>query len=135
MTDRATDPLSADIVWQGIDHLQLAIPTGGEDAARAFWVGAMGFAERPKPTALASRGGLWVAAPGIELHLGVELDFRPARKAHPGLRVAGIDALAARLAAAGAPVTWDDAIQGVRRFFTADPFGNRVEVIAAAVAD
>lgn len=131
MSETVSETASDPVLWRGIDHLQLAIPPGGEDAARAFWIGAMGFAERPKPAALAGRGGLWVAAPGIELHLGVEADFRPARKAHPGLRVAGIDALAARLAAAGAPVSWDDAIPGVRRFFTADPFGNRVEVIAA----
>lgn len=87
--------------------------------------------EIPKPPALAARGGCWFQAGTVQLHLGIEQDFRPARKAHPGLRVTGIDAYAARLEAHGAPVTWDGDLPGhrrfFRRFFSEDPVGNRVE--------
>ena len=74
----------------GLDHVQIAIPPGGEDRARAFYVGVLALAEIPKPADLASRGGLWLALGGLQLHLGVEADFRPARKAHPALRVRGL---------------------------------------------
>ena len=83
-------------------------------------------------TRSAARGRLWVRSSAVELHLGVETDFRPARKAHPAIRVADIDALGSRLTAAGYPVTWDELIAGTRRFFTRDPLGNRREFIAAA---
>ena len=79
-----------------IHHVQLACPPGSEDALRAFYVGVLGLTEKPKPPALAARGGCWFAGHGIELHLGVEDDFRPARKAHPGLLWPDLDALAAR---------------------------------------
>ncbi len=85
--------------------------------------------EVPKPPELARRGGCWFRAGDVELHLGVEEDFRPARKAHPGLVVEDIDAYAARLAAHGAPVRWDDALPGYRRFYSEDPFGNRLEFL------
>jgi catechol 2,3-dioxygenase-like lactoylglutathione lyase family enzyme len=113
-----------------LDHLQLAMPPKGEAAARAFYGGLLGLRETPKPPALAARGGVWFQG-AIALHLGVEPDFRPARKAHPAFRVRDLGALAARLAAAGHAVTWDDALPGVRRFYTADPFGNRLEFLAA----
>lgn len=113
-----------------IDHVQLAIPRGGEDAARTFYTGVLGMTEIPKPPPLAARGGCWFAAGPVQLHLGIEDDFRPARKAHPALVAADLDALAHRLTAAGAPVLWSDEIPGVRRFHTADPAGNRIELIA-----
>jgi catechol 2,3-dioxygenase-like lactoylglutathione lyase family enzyme len=112
-----------------LDHVQIAIPAGVEAECRGFYVGVLGMTELVKPPELAKRGGIWVRSGAVEIHLGVEAEFRPARKAHPGIVVADIDALAARLAAAGQPPLWDDAIPGVRRFFTADPLGNRLEFI------
>ncbi|MFF0385945.1 VOC family protein [Streptomyces sp. NPDC004286] len=114
----------------GIDHVQLAVPPGTEDALRAFYTGVLGMAEVSKPPALAARGGCWFRADGVQLHLGVEVDFRPARKAHPGLLVTDLDTCAARLAAHGAPVEWDDGLPGHRRFHSADPVGNRLEFLA-----
>ncbi|AGS70066.1 VOC family protein [Streptomyces collinus] len=112
-----------------LDHVQLAAPPGTEDALRAFYTGALGMTEIPKPPVLAARGGCWFRAGSVQLHVGVERDFRPAKKAHPGLRVTGIDALAARLTAHGAPVTWDDDLPGHRRFYSEDPAGNRLEFL------
>ncbi|MFF5025870.1 VOC family protein [Streptomyces collinus] len=112
-----------------LDHVQLAAPPGTEDALRAFYTGALGMTEIPKPPVLAARGGCWFRAGAVQLHVGVERDFRPAKKAHPGLRVTGIDALAARLTAHGAPVTWDDDLPGHRRFYSEDPAGNRLEFL------
>jgi catechol 2,3-dioxygenase-like lactoylglutathione lyase family enzyme len=116
----------------GIDHVQVAAPPGGEERARAFYGGLLGLAELDKPEALRARGGAWfaVGAAGQQLHVGAEDPFAPARKAHPALRVDDLDALAARLQEAGVTVTWDDAIPGVRRFYAADPFGNRLELTA-----
>ena len=114
-----------------LDHVQLAIPAGAEAACRAFYVGVLGMTELQKPPELAKRGGLWVRSGDVEIHLGVEADFRPARKAHPGIVVADVDALAARLAAAGHVAAWDEAIPGMRRFFAADPLGNRLEFIGS----
>lgn len=121
-----------DLAPLGLDHVQIAIPAGGEAVARAFFVDLLGMTEIAKPPALAGRGGLWLRAGTAELHLGVEADFRPARKAHPAFGVPDIDALAARLEAAGHTPAWDAAIAGRRRFFCADPHGNRLEFIAAA---
>jgi catechol 2,3-dioxygenase-like lactoylglutathione lyase family enzyme len=114
-----------------LDHVQLAIPAGTEAACRAFYVGVLGMTELQKPPELAKRGGLWVRSGEVEIHLGVEADFRPARKAHPGIVVADIEALAARLSEAGHAPAWDEAIPGLRRFFTADPLGNRLEFIGS----
>ncbi|RXS83827.1 glyoxalase [Streptomyces sp. TM32] len=113
----------------GLDHIQLAAPPGSEDALRAYYADLLGMTEVPKPPALAGRGGCWFEAGTARLHLGIEPDFRPARKAHPGIRVQGIDAFAARLAAAGAAVTWDDDLPGHRRFYSVDPAGNRLEFL------
>ncbi|MFQ6546424.1 VOC family protein [Aestuariibius sp. 2305UL40-4] len=110
-----------------LDHVQLAIEAGSEDAHRAFWVGCLGFEEEAKPQALAARGGLWVRHGDVRVHLGVEDLHRPALKAHPAFAIADIEALAERLEAY--PVDWDDAIPGLRRFFTADPSGNRIEIL------
>jgi catechol 2,3-dioxygenase-like lactoylglutathione lyase family enzyme len=115
-----------------IHHVQIACPPGSEEALRAFYVGVLGLTEKAKPPALALRGGCWFTSEGIELHLGVEDDFRPARKAHPGLLWPDLDGLAERLATAGYPVTWaaDGEIPGLRRFHTEDPHGNRLEFLA-----
>ena len=115
----------------GIDHVQLAMPAGGEEAARGFYAGLLGMSEVPKPPALASRGGCWFEAAGVKLHLGVEADFRPAKKAHPALLVSDLAALSARLVAAGVPIIPDAEIPGVERYHASDPFGNRIELIQA----
>jgi catechol 2,3-dioxygenase-like lactoylglutathione lyase family enzyme len=112
-----------------VDHVQLAAPPGSEDRLRAYYVDVLGMTEIPKPPVLAARGGCWFQAGAVQLHLGIEEDFRPARKAHPGLRVVGIEAYAARLAAKGATVTWDDNLPGHRRCYAHDPVGNRLEFL------
>jgi catechol 2,3-dioxygenase-like lactoylglutathione lyase family enzyme len=112
-----------------IHHVLLACPAGSEETLRAFYGGVLGLTEIDKPPALARRGGCWFRGHGIELHLGVEADFRPARKAHPGLLVHGIDDWAARLTAAGYRVAFDDEFPGMRRFYSADPHGNRLEFL------
>ncbi|MDT4996754.1 MAG: hypothetical protein QOD45_822 [Pseudonocardiales bacterium] len=112
----------------GYDHVQLAIPAGGEAAARAFYGDLLGMTEVAKPDSLAGRGGCWFAAGTAVLHLGVEEPFAPARKAHPAFTVDELEVLLALLAAAGHDcVRADNDIPGVRRFHTTDPFGNRVE--------
>ena len=113
----------------GLHHLQLAAPRGSEDVLRRFYGGALGMTEVPKPADLAGRGGVWFRAGGLELHLGVEDDFRPARKAHPGLLVADLPAYVDGLAARGVPVEWDDAFPGYRRCYLHDPHGNRLELL------
>jgi catechol 2,3-dioxygenase-like lactoylglutathione lyase family enzyme len=110
-----------------IDHVQVAAPAGCEEAARAYYGGLLGLEELPKPEALRPRGGCWFRAGAQELHVGVSESFAPAVKAHPGFVTADLDALRARLNAAGIATTDDDSIPGSRRFFTADPFGNRLE--------
>ena len=112
-----------------IHHVQLACPRGSEDVLRKFYATALGLEEIPKPPALAARGGCWFRGHGIELHLGVEDDFRPARKAHPGLLVTDLDAWADRLRQVGAPVVYDDDFPGMRRFYSEDPHGNRLEFL------
>jgi catechol 2,3-dioxygenase-like lactoylglutathione lyase family enzyme len=114
-----------------IHHVQLACPAGSEDVLRGFYRDVLGLAEKVKPPALAARGGCWFQGYGIELHLGVEADFRPARKAHPGLLWSDLDGLAQRLTAAGYPVEWSDELPGYRRFYSADPHGNRLEFLSA----
>lgn len=123
-----THPLKS--VWSAIDHVQLAIPRGAEDRCRAFYVDLLGMQEVAKPSSLAARGGLWLETGGVRLHLGVEDDFRPARKAHPALVVSDVDLLAQALEAAGLPIRWDTEIPGVRRFYVDDCVGNRIEIVA-----
>ncbi|MEN3359502.1 MAG: hypothetical protein V7637_3484 [Mycobacteriales bacterium] len=118
----------------GVHHVLLAAPAGVEPDLRAFYGGVLGMAEVPKPPGLAGRGGVWFRAGQAELHLGVEADFRPARKAHPGLLVSDLDDLAGRLAAVGHPVTWDDLFAGHRRCYVTDPAGNRLELLEAPSA-
>lgn len=105
------------------------MPAGAEAGARAFYAGVLGLRELPKPPALAARGGAWFGRWAVQLHLDVEPDFRPARKAHPALRVDDLDALAAACQAAGHAATFDAALPGARRFYVADPFGNRFEFL------
>jgi catechol 2,3-dioxygenase-like lactoylglutathione lyase family enzyme len=112
-----------------IDHVQLAMPRGRESAARGFYEGILGLSERPKPEALAARGGCWFETETVKIHLGVEEDFRPARKAHPAIQTADLDALQRRLEQAGISTRTDEALEGRRRFFADDPFGNRIEFL------
>jgi catechol 2,3-dioxygenase-like lactoylglutathione lyase family enzyme len=112
-----------------LDHLQLAMPAGEEQAARRFYCDLLGFAEREKPEKLRGRGGLWLRSGSVDLHLGVEKPFRPAKKAHPCFAVDDLDALADILARRARPVLWDDLIAGTRRFYSADPFDNRLEFV------
>jgi predicted enzyme related to lactoylglutathione lyase len=116
-------------VLAAVDHVQLAAPPGSEDALRAYYADVLGMTEIPKPPVLAARGGCWFRAGAVQLHLGIEEDFRPARKAHPGLRVTDIEAYAARLTAKGAKVTWDGNLPGHLRFYSQDPVGNRLEFL------
>ena len=117
----------------GIDHVQLAIPEGGEDSARAFFVGVLEMREVSKPANL-SPSGCWFESGGLNLHLGVDPDFRPARKAHPALLVDDLGTVRDRLADVGARIREDRPIDGYRRFFTEDPFGNRIEIMQRTAA-
>ncbi len=114
---------------QGIHHVQLAMPRGQEHAARAFYTGALGLRERAKPEVLARRGGVWFEDGHVKIHLGVEDDFRPARKAHPALIVSALDEIVARCRAQGAEVVTDEPLPGYSRVYVFDPFGNRLELI------
>jgi catechol 2,3-dioxygenase-like lactoylglutathione lyase family enzyme len=116
----------------GLDHVQLAAPPGCETEARRFYSELLGLGEIEKPEPLRASGGAWFVAGPQEIHIGVEDDFSAARKAHPALRVQPneIDALAERLGTAGVPVRWDDRLPGARRFYTQDPWGNRLEILA-----
>ena len=116
--------------FTAIDHVQLTMPADAEDAARAFYRDLLGMTEIAKPPELAKRGGCWFASGAVQIHMGVEAEFRPARKAHPAVRCADYDALTARLQAAGVATTEDSNIPGVRRCHIADPFGNRIELIS-----
>lgn len=112
-----------------IDHVQLAMPPGEEDIARAFYEGVLGLPEQPKPSNLAKRGGVWFGRGDLRVHLGVEAEFRPARKAHPAFRVRGLEQLRAKCEAAGYTVIDDEPLPGFGRFYVNDPFGNRIECI------
>lgn len=110
-------------------HLQLAMPPGEEETARSFYGRLLGLEEVPKPEHLAKRGGCWFKGPGLELHLGVEPGFRPARKAHPAFCAQGLGALRSRLERAGVEIVDDAQLEGHERFYAFDPFGNRLEFI------
>ena len=114
----------------GLHHVQLALPQGGEAACRQFYVEVLGLTEVQKPPVLAARGGLWVRADDLEIHLGVEEDFRPQKKAHPGILVGDIDALARRIESFNLAVEWDDNFPGLRRFYLSDNNGNRLEFLS-----
>ena len=111
--------------------MQLAMPAGAEDEARSFYVGVLGLTEVLKPPALAVRGGAWFEAGPVAIHVGVEADFRPARKAHPALLIEGVRDFVGQ---ADLEVAWSDEIPGVERCHLHDPFGNRIELIEAGTA-
>jgi catechol 2,3-dioxygenase-like lactoylglutathione lyase family enzyme len=111
-------------------HVQLAIPAESEDRARGFYGEVLGCEELTKPATLADRGGVWFRYGGVELHLGIDGDHRPARRAHPGILVGDLDELEARLRGAGYEVEPDYLLPGYRRFYVYDPFGNRLEFLA-----
>jgi catechol 2,3-dioxygenase-like lactoylglutathione lyase family enzyme len=107
------------------------MPAGGEDRARHFYRDLLGMIEIAKPAELAKRGGCWFASGSVQVHLGVETDFRPAKKAHPALRCKDYDTFTSLLRAAGVEIKDDDSIPGVRRCHVSDPFGNRIEMIGS----
>jgi catechol 2,3-dioxygenase-like lactoylglutathione lyase family enzyme len=123
------DELTGHVV--SLDHVQLAMPAGQEARAEAFYCGILGFEVLPKPEPLASRGGRWFSSGAVQLHLGVEDDFRPARKAHPALCVSGFDSLVAAIERSGLTARRDTDLPGVRRVYVDDPFGNRIELVDA----
>jgi catechol 2,3-dioxygenase-like lactoylglutathione lyase family enzyme len=112
-----------------LDHVQLAMPPGGEERARAFFRDALGIPEVPKPPELARRGGCWFERDALKIHLGVEADFRPARKAHPALLVEDLPQLIAKLERLGYAVKKDEPLEGYHRVYVDDPFGNRIELL------
>ncbi len=112
-----------------IDHVQLAMPEGGEASAQEFYNGLLGLTRVPKPPQLERRGGCWFENDCVKVHLGVDAGFRPARKAHPALVVDGLDRLIARLRTAGVTVRYDETMETHHRAYADDPFGNRIELI------
>ena len=119
----------------GIDHVQLAMPAGREEEARAFYSSLLGLPEVPKPEDLAKRGGVWFESSEVKIHLGVDREFRPARKAHPALLVRDLVLLVDRLRAAGVAVTDDEPLSGWERVYVTDPFGNRLELMERRPSD
>jgi catechol 2,3-dioxygenase-like lactoylglutathione lyase family enzyme len=113
----------------GIHHVQIAMPAGGEESARNFYSHLLGIPEVPKPPDLAKRGGVWFESGNLRVHLGVESDFRPARKAHPGLLVRELQFLVTRLREAGCEVTTAEPLTGFDHVYVNDPFGNRLELL------
>lgn len=114
-----------------IDHVQLAIPREGEDQAREFFSKVLGLSEVPKPAVLAGRGGCWFKDENVFVHCGVDPAFTPATKAHIAFRVAALDELAERLTQHGFKVAWDKDFPDEKRFYSHDPFGNRLEFMTA----
>ncbi|MEO8883501.1 MAG: VOC family protein [Devosia sp.] len=112
-----------------LDHVQLAMPKGLEPEARLFYAGLLGLEEVAKPANLAARGGVWFALGAVQVHLGVEQDFSPARKAHPAFLVDDLQALVKKLADGGTPVREDEPLPGYARCYVDDPFGNRIELM------
>lgn len=112
-----------------LDHVQVAIPAGGEDRARRFFGELLGLAEIPKPPEMKGRGGCWFELGDRQLHLGVDPDFRPARKAHVALIVGDLAGLEMVLAREGYDIIDEAPLEGRRRFFSNDPFGNRIEFL------
>ena len=117
--------------FTAIDHVQLAMPPGMEGQARAFYGLLLGMREIEKPVELKKRGGCWFASGRVQIHLGIEPEFHPARKAHPALLCADYDEFVTRLNKAGLETKDDNSIPGVRRCHIFDPFGNRIELIRA----
>ena len=118
----------------GLDHVQLAMPSGGEALAREFYSGLLGLTEIPKPPNLAKRGGAWFEGGTLRVHLGVEADFRPAKKAHPAFVVEHLDAIDRHLRQAGVAVVTDEPLEGYHRLYVSDPFGNRIELLEPIIS-
>lgn len=114
---------------RSIDHVQLAMPEGGEDLARWFYEELLGLPEIPKPAHLRKRGGCWFESLNVKIHLGVETDFRPATKAHPAFLVTELASLVRKLHVAGIEIVDDEPLQGYQRVYVYDPFGNRLELL------
>jgi catechol 2,3-dioxygenase-like lactoylglutathione lyase family enzyme len=119
-----------ELPFTAVDHFQMAIPSGGEEMARSFYSSVLGMQEITKPPELAKRGGAWFSSGNVQIHIGSDPDFHPAKKAHPALRCRDYNALLARLQANGYELMDDGAIPGVTRCHIFDPFGNRIELIA-----
>ncbi|MFF4409181.1 glyoxalase [Streptoverticillium reticulum] len=119
----------SDFTLSGVHHIQLSIPPGGEGLSRVFWGDLLGMTELERPLDLGSLGGCWFRGGGLEVHLVVESDFRPFRRAHPAVLVHGLADLARRLEDKGHPVTWDEGTSGFDRFHTFDKVGNRLEFL------
>jgi catechol 2,3-dioxygenase-like lactoylglutathione lyase family enzyme len=117
-----------------VDHVQLAMPAGEEDRAREFYAGVLGLGEVPKPSNLANRGGVWFEGGSVRVHLGVEADFRPAKKAHPAFLIQNLDALIRHLERAGIAVMSDEPLTGFSRVYVSDPFGNRIEFLESSAS-
>jgi catechol 2,3-dioxygenase-like lactoylglutathione lyase family enzyme len=113
----------------GIDHIQLAMPAGQEERARKFYRDVLGLPETPKPPDLAKRGGCWFETDHIKIHLGVDKDFHPATKAHPGLLVSDLQAIVERCRQRGFEIVNDAPLEGYQRVYVNDPFGNRLELM------
>jgi len=113
----------------GVHDIQLAMPEGGEEAARGFYSGLLGIPEVPKPPLQARRGGVWFETETVRIHLGVEQDFRPAKKAHPGLLVDDLRSLSKRLAGAGYEVVSGEPLEAYEHLYVNDRFGNRLELL------
>jgi GNAT superfamily N-acetyltransferase/catechol 2,3-dioxygenase-like lactoylglutathione lyase family enzyme len=124
-------PLAAPMEFRvhGLDHVQLAMPAGQEEEARKFYAGLLGMIEVPKPANLAKRGGAWFESGTLRVHLGVEMDFRPAKKAHPAFLVKDLPALITHLEREGVPIARDEPLEGYHRIYVADPFCNRIELL------
>ena len=125
---RAQGGIVVDVI-RSLHHVQLAMPAGRENDAEGFYSGVLGIPRVPKPENLERRGGCWFTSATVEIHLGVEEPFRPASKAHPALLVEDLEGLRTRLADAGYPTSADEPLPGFDRFYSQDPFGNRIEFL------
>jgi catechol 2,3-dioxygenase-like lactoylglutathione lyase family enzyme len=119
---------------EGLHHVQLAMPAGGEPEAIAFYQGILGIPQVPKPMNLAGRGGCWFETATVKIHLGVEPGFRPARKAHPAFVVSDLAGLRRRLADNDVETADDEPLPGFDRFYAYDPFGNRLEFLSPSIS-
>ncbi|MFC4620021.1 VOC family protein [Camelliibacillus cellulosilyticus] len=115
--------------YTGIDHVQLAAPKGTEELARHFFGDLLGMTEIPKPANLMKKGGVWFQCGAQQLHIGIQEDFVPAKKAHPAFHVENLEALREQLIKNNVPVKDDDELPGATRFYVDDPFGNRIEML------
>jgi Lactoylglutathione lyase and related lyases len=126
----ASHPTKNKMKILSIDHVQLAMPAGEEEKARSFFIDILGFTEIPKPAELAKRGGTWFQSENVQLHIGVEADFRPARKAHPAFIVDDLDSLIAKAQSAEYETDISQPpLDGYKRAHVFDPFGNRIELL------